>query len=430
MIVDLAAIDTKIRAGVHFGEVEIEGDHITGLSVHIGARLMSLGGAGEIVVSSTVRDLMTGSDLPFVDRGFKQLKGVEAEWHVYSVDVEPPAREELELPDVTEHPPWWRRPVNIGLLAAGLIVAVVAGSLVALSSDSSPDTVPRPNTLVRIDGDAVGAVVPVGTGPGSIAGDGSSIWVANTGDKTVQRVDAGDATALPAQGGLFNAPTSIAVGPEAIWVGSSLTTDGSLVRIDPTQANSTATPVQINMPVNALAYGDGTLWIADRDGDRVARLDPTTEQATPFRLRPGDRPAGIAIGEGAVWVALQGAAAVARLDPSSGEVTDRIPISAGAPDTVAVGSGFVWVAVSDGDAVVRIDPASNETFTVSDVGDGPAGIAAVDDAVWVADSKGGEIARIDPATGAVAERVSLGSGLSPQGVVVTSDGVWVSIGAL
>ena len=74
-----------IRAGVHTGEVEMSAEGVTGLAVHIGARVMGLAGAGEILATSTVRDLVAGSGLEFEDRGMQTLKGVPAEWRVFAV---------------------------------------------------------------------------------------------------------------------------------------------------------------------------------------------------------------------------------------------------------------------------------------------------------------------------------------------------------
>jgi len=74
-----------LRAGLHTGEIELNGDDIAGLAVHIGARICALAGVGEILVSSTVRDLVTGSDLEFEDRGTPELKGVPGEWRVFAL---------------------------------------------------------------------------------------------------------------------------------------------------------------------------------------------------------------------------------------------------------------------------------------------------------------------------------------------------------
>ena len=75
-----------VRLGVHTGEVEVVGDKLAGIAVHIGARVGALADGNEILVSSTVRDIVAGSGLRFIDRGLRTLKGVDGDWHLYAVD--------------------------------------------------------------------------------------------------------------------------------------------------------------------------------------------------------------------------------------------------------------------------------------------------------------------------------------------------------
>jgi pimeloyl-ACP methyl ester carboxylesterase len=77
-------LGAPIRAGLHVGEVELKGDTIAGMAVHIGARVASLAGANEVLVSSTVKDLVSGSGLRFQDRGAHALKGMPGEWQLYA----------------------------------------------------------------------------------------------------------------------------------------------------------------------------------------------------------------------------------------------------------------------------------------------------------------------------------------------------------
>ena len=73
-----------IRAGLHTGEVELHGDDVAGMAVHIAARVAALAGANEALVSSTVKDLVSGSGLRFKERGTHVLKGVPGEWRLYA----------------------------------------------------------------------------------------------------------------------------------------------------------------------------------------------------------------------------------------------------------------------------------------------------------------------------------------------------------
>jgi class 3 adenylate cyclase len=77
----------EIRAGLHTGECELRGDDLAGIAVHTGARVASLAGAGEVLVTSTVRDLVAGSGIEFADRGRHELKGVPGDWQVLAVEA-------------------------------------------------------------------------------------------------------------------------------------------------------------------------------------------------------------------------------------------------------------------------------------------------------------------------------------------------------
>jgi class 3 adenylate cyclase/pimeloyl-ACP methyl ester carboxylesterase len=87
---ELAPLDLELRAGIHTGEVELIGDDVGGIAVNIGARIGAQAGAGEVLVSSTVRELVVGSGLEFADRGVRALKGVPGEWRLFAV-APPPA---------------------------------------------------------------------------------------------------------------------------------------------------------------------------------------------------------------------------------------------------------------------------------------------------------------------------------------------------
>jgi class 3 adenylate cyclase len=75
----------EIRAGLHTGEVELAGEKVRGIAVHIGARVSAEAAPGEVLVSSTVKDLVAGSGIEFEDRDTHPLKGVPGEWHLFAV---------------------------------------------------------------------------------------------------------------------------------------------------------------------------------------------------------------------------------------------------------------------------------------------------------------------------------------------------------
>jgi pimeloyl-ACP methyl ester carboxylesterase len=83
---EIRPLGIEVRAGLHTGECEVIDHDIGGIAVHIGARVAALAGAGEVLVSSTVKDLVAGSGLRFGDRGRQSLKGVPGEWHIFAVE--------------------------------------------------------------------------------------------------------------------------------------------------------------------------------------------------------------------------------------------------------------------------------------------------------------------------------------------------------
>jgi class 3 adenylate cyclase len=78
-------IDLQVRAGIHTGEIELMGDQVGGIAVHIGARVAALADADQVLVSGTVKDLVAGSGIAFEDRGSHTLKGVPGEWRLFAV---------------------------------------------------------------------------------------------------------------------------------------------------------------------------------------------------------------------------------------------------------------------------------------------------------------------------------------------------------
>ena len=75
----------RIRAGLHAGEIEVASDDVTGIAVRIGSRVAALAGADEVLVTSTVKELVVGSGLAFLDRGLHGLKGVPDRWRLYTI---------------------------------------------------------------------------------------------------------------------------------------------------------------------------------------------------------------------------------------------------------------------------------------------------------------------------------------------------------
>jgi len=80
-------LGVRLRVGLHTGECEVRGDDLGGLAVHIAARVAALAGPGDVLVSGTVKDLVVGSGIEFIERGEHELKGVPGPWKLFAVQV-------------------------------------------------------------------------------------------------------------------------------------------------------------------------------------------------------------------------------------------------------------------------------------------------------------------------------------------------------
>ena len=117
-------LDVEVRAGVHTGECERRGDDLAGIAVNVAARIVAKAGSGEVMVSSTVRELVLGSGIEFVERGTHTLKGVPDEWSLFSVigdgrtDARPISEVDPSVAALTPGPLATLRPRDRAMLAA------------------------------------------------------------------------------------------------------------------------------------------------------------------------------------------------------------------------------------------------------------------------------------------------------------------------
>jgi class 3 adenylate cyclase/streptogramin lyase len=423
----LRTVGVEIRVRINMGEVEVIAPKVGGIAVHVGSRVMSMAGPGEVWLTGTVRDLMAGSDVKFDDRGIHELKGVPGQWRLHSVSPglasEPIPEGAVEAPPrpwgwIAEHVPL------IALLVLGVVTALIV-ALVVASRDGGEGAAPTPaaNSAVQIDpgtGELV-SVAEVGTDPTAVAYGLDSIWVANFSDRTVQRVDPSTGDPDSPIGIASGNPIGITTGQGSVWVTSSI--DGIVYRIDPRTRGTRE--IAVGTGVQGIAFGEGAVWVTNGQTNEVLRIDPVTEGVERIEMDDDSQPSGIAVGAGFVWVAEHLTGRVAQIDPAALEVVETIPLLRGRPDQVAFGAGFVWVAVGSDDSVLRIDPASRVRTTIDNVGNQPAGIGVGAGGVWVANALDGTVVRIDPQRAELVDEVRLG--FSPQGVAASPEGIWVTL---
>jgi streptogramin lyase len=165
-----------------------------------------------------------------------------------------------------------------------------------------------------------------------------------------------------------------------------------------------------SIPVG-VAFGEGSVWVADPNLDSVLRVDPARNRIAA-RISVPDHPVRVAVGAGAVWVTQSGAESLARIDAASGAVVATVPIGGKPTGEPALGAGSVWALDGTHRQVVRIDPATNGEVARIDVGGtGPVGgVLYAYGSIWAASDGDAQIVRIDPATNTVAARVALRRG--------------------
>ena len=424
----LRPLGIEVRAGLHTGEVEQTGKAVGGIAVHIGARVMANAGPGEIVVTSTVKDLVTGSGIEFVDRGPATLRGVEGEWRLHSVATKLVQEAEVpETPVTRQAARWSRSSVVLGLIGIGALG--VAASALLLPRVLAGPVVPGIDTVGRIPagGRAFDLAVEVGQRPSGLARGEGAIWVINVADQTVSRIDpaSGKVDANPAVGGT---PSGVTYGAGGIWVtthfGLAAGEDGSVVPFDNRAIRGR--PIPVSSGVEAIAFGAGFIWVADRIHDVVRKIDPSTNRLAPEAIPVGRAPGAIAIGAGSVWVTSTLDNTLWRIDPVTYAVEDRIALP-GSPTAIAVVDAAVWITSETADGVTRVDPATNTLATIPGL-DGPRGVTVTEDGVWVAVAREGSLARIDPATNLVVEKHPV-DGVPEEVLIDENGGIWVSVRA-
>ena len=313
--------------------IAVAGALLLAVIVAIAAKLASSGAStvrvapNDVAVIDTRNDRVVGA-IPVGDQPGPIAFGSGSLWVANLGDqnisrIDPGARRTLRNISVSSSP------TGIAATASGLWVVESPNTNSVLVDRVDPefDTL---GTVARI-----GNVVP--DGPGAIATNGHSVWVApSTGDLT--RLDG--TSGKPAWHLDPNAsPAGIAVGEDAIWL-----TDpeaGNVVRVDP---SGLLTPITVGNAPTGIAVGGGAVWVADSLDDAVVRIDPDTRSVTAT-IPVGRSPAGVAYGAGSVWVADSGDGTVTRIDPHTDK--PRTITVGGSPQAITIADGKAWVTVDE-----------------------------------------------------------------------------------
>ena len=425
-----AGAEVRVRMGLHTGEPQLGDERYVGIGVHRAARIGAAGHGGQVLLSSTTKELAEEglpAGVAILDLGERRLKDLERPERLFQLVIDglPRAFGPLKTLDVELRRK--RRRTYAGAALIGVLAAAVAIPVFALGqggSGGSPTVSGNAVAIIDPASNRVSGQVPVGIGPAALAVAGGSLWVANTDDQSVSHIDLADSKVVgnvPVGG----VPTSVAVGPGAVWV--AVQRPGGLLQI--VKVDPRFNLVGKTRTVEGDAFGDASVaaagrgvWVASQGG-LLERLDSAGNAADPS-IDTGNSPSSVAVGAGGVWIADAGANNVARVDPATNLLVATTAVG-NQPDAVAAGLGALWVADAFDDAVVRVDPATNSATETIPVGRSPTGIAVGLGSVWVANSADGTVSRIDPRRGIVVKTIRVGG--SPQSIAVGGGRVWVSV---
>jgi peptide/nickel transport system substrate-binding protein len=348
--------------------------------------------------------------------GSYHLKDIDRPERLYQLDIEglqtqfPP----LRAAKVAEPRKVSRRSLLVAALA-GVLAAAVAIPIFAFGQGGGGGgsiEAAAGNSVAFVDADSgrLVADVAVGTTPTDVVVAEGALWVTNTGDGTVDRIDLTTRTVRQTiRVGL--GPIGIAFGDGSIWVANGAA--GS---------NAETDTIRVGNGPGGIAFGQGSVWVANRDSHTVSRIDPAAGRVART-VAVGLEPLDVAVGPEGVW-ATSSEGRVVRIDPSSGSVVDTVGVGR-RPTGIAVGLGSVWVSNSFDGTVSRIDAQTAAVRATIEAGEGPAGIAVSGEAIWVASEEAGTLTRIDPESNDVARSITIGG--TPVAVTVAPNGVFVAV---
>jgi class 3 adenylate cyclase/streptogramin lyase len=443
---EVRQLGIQVRAGCHVGQAEVVGRKLGGITIHTASRVMAEARAGEVLVSSTMKDLVPASGFGFVDRGERTLKGIDGTWHLYAVaavdgEERPPPLDPIEaarLRGAIEPPALReRRWVRVAAVASVLVAAAV-GTVIIVNRPKPVAIVPE--SVVRIDpvSEHVIADVPVAQPEaGQMAMvPPNEVWSLSHKQQVISVIDVDSDSAeapIPIGGGAAGSESSgfgMVYAFGSVWVAPI--NEEAIEAIDP-QTGVANPDRRIPVPgtTGRLATDDTkALWVPvlEHDGWHIRSVSPDGIRLCDRKTNPLGYNVGV--GEGSVWVSNGAGLSVTKVDPDTCEGT-RIPLPGinGAPSGVGIGFGSVWLSNAESGVVYRIDPATEKvigTITIGDLGTGyQSDIVMLGDSMWVTDPGGRAIDRIDPNTDQVRDRIPLP--YAPQDLVAAYGSLWATV---
>lgn len=335
--------------------------------------------------------------------------------HDPALDLEPAVR------------PTHRRTVrNRRWLTGAVVVALVAGAVVALLSGAGPSS-----PAAALSADSVGFIDAQGTRvsnevalngkPTSIAVWTEAVWAVDTTAGTVARIDPRSHTVVQTID-VGSSPSGVAAGDSGVWVANH--DDATVSWISP-QTNAVVRTILVGAGPVAVAYGFGSVWVTNSEDRTLTRIDAQTGDVSAT-IRTNAVGRGVAVGGGSVWVTDEATRGVVQVDPATDAVTATATVGTG-PTGIAFGAGSVWVVNALDGTVSRLDPTTLAVRATITVPGGPASVSAAGDFVWVSAEFGSRVVRIDTRRDVVVASAVIGN--RPEGLAASGTGVWVAVQA-
>jgi YVTN family beta-propeller protein len=424
-------VPLPVGMGLDVGEaVEVEGGYRGG-ALNLAARLCSAAAPGEVLATREVTHLARHVDgVRYLERGRLQLKGLAEPIPVVRVlpDILDAEREAAFQAAVTA--PRSRRRPGRKVVIAGVLVLVVlatAGGYAFQRATRAPPVLSTENRVDVIDpgNGKVVEQVPLNHTPSGIAAGAGSLWVTNSGDGTVSRLDA-DSRQVQATINVDGQPTGVAVAGGFVWV--SLQDRGSVAQISPGAERVVATVVVGNQPT-AISAGLSGVWVANSADRTISRINPSSGKVSAT-VDVGGAPSGIAVTADTVWVTNTQDGTVSAIDPGSATLRSNYPVGAG-PTGIAAADGAIWVASNVAGVLARLDPNTGGVRATIRVGKGPTGVVAVSGKLWVINEQGSkpyeaQVLRVDAKSKKV--DLTLPVGGTPHGLAVANGKLWLTAG--
>jgi class 3 adenylate cyclase/streptogramin lyase len=416
--------EIKVRMGLHTGEPRVGPQRYVGVGVHRAARIGAAGHGGQVLLSSTTKELAE-EELPagvsIRDLGERRLKDFGRPERIFQLVVGGLPSEFAQLKTLDVELARKRRLMYAGSALIGVLAAAVAIPVFALGQGgSSGGSTAQSNSVAEIDpaSNRVTRAVPVGDTPTSVAVGAGAVWVLNTNGESVSEIDP-HSRAVVATFPVGAAPTDLAVGRGALWI---TTSSFDVVRLDPN--TKIATTIRLPQSTNP-AQGTSASWVGATGQEVWASGNGAVLRLVPTRLAvsfPGANCCnGIAVGGGKVW--LSSDTGVIALDAATGREVGRVGL--GFPGgRIAFGNPYLWVADPHGQQVWAIDSRTGKLGGSVTVGSQPDGIATQAGAVWVSCADG-SVWRIDPISLHVDKEINVGG--APAGVAAGDGAVWVAV---